>query len=31
MSTIFPGMDHYLELPEPWPGFHNRLIVSIRS
>ncbi len=29
MSMIFPGMDPYLELPELWPGFHNRLIVYI--
>jgi hypothetical protein len=31
MSTIFPGMDPYLELPELWPGFHNSLIVYIRD
>ena len=29
MSTIFPGMDPYLEVPELWPGFHNILIVNI--
>ena len=31
MSTIFPGMDPYLEVPELWPGFHNSLIVYIRD
>ncbi len=27
MSMIFPGMDPYLEMPELWHGFYNRLIV----
>ncbi len=29
MSTIFPGMDPYLEVPELWPGFHNSSIVYL--
>lgn len=29
MSTIFPGMDPYLEDPQLWPGVHSRLIVYI--
>jgi hypothetical protein len=28
-STIFPGMDPYLEDPQLWPGVHHRLIVYI--
>ena len=31
MSTIFPGMDPYLEDPRIWPGVHNSLIVYIRD
>ncbi len=27
VATIFPGMDPYLEDPQIWPGFHQRLIV----
>ncbi|NJL49321.1 MAG: DUF4058 family protein, partial [Leptolyngbyaceae cyanobacterium SM2_5_2] len=29
MSSPFPGMDPYLEQPELWPEFHNRLLVAI--
>ena len=29
MSSPFPGMDPYLELPEFWAEVHNRLIVAI--
>ena len=29
MSTIFPGMDPYLESLHLWPGVHSRLIVYI--
>ena len=29
MSTIFPGMDPYLENPVVWQGFHNRFVVHI--
>lgn len=29
MFSPFPGMDPYLELPEFWSEFHNRLIVAI--
>ena len=29
MSSPFPGMDPYLEVPELWAEFHNRLIVAI--
>src|SRR5579871_2742356 len=31
MSTLFPGMDPYLEVSELWPGLHNSLIVYIRD
>jgi hypothetical protein len=29
MRTPFPGMDPYLEHPEPWQGFHNSLIAAL--
>ena len=29
VAMIFPGMDPYLEDPQIWPGFHQRLIVYI--
>lgn len=29
MPSPFPGMDPYLEHPELWPEFHNRLLVAI--
>ncbi len=29
MSSIFPGMDPYLEYPAFWSSFHTRLMVSI--
>ena len=29
MSSIFPGMDPYLEYPAFWSSFHTRLIVAI--
>ncbi len=29
MSTIFPGMDPYLEDPRIWSGIHNRFIVYL--
>jgi len=29
MPSPFPGMDPYLEQPELWPEFHNRLLVAI--
>ena len=31
MSTIFPGMDPYLEAGALWPGLHAALIVYIRD
>jgi hypothetical protein len=31
MARIFPGMDPYLEHPDVWPGFHNRLVVYITN
>jgi hypothetical protein len=29
VSTIFPGMDPYLENSGVWPGMHSRLIVYL--
>jgi hypothetical protein len=29
MPSPFPGMDPYLESPELWPEFHDRLLVAI--
>lgn len=29
MPCPFPGMDPYIERPEIWPDFHDRLIISI--
>lgn len=29
MSTIFPGMDPYLEDPSVWPGVHRRMVVYL--
>ncbi|MBX3002234.1 MAG: DUF4058 family protein [Caldilineaceae bacterium] len=29
MASPFPGMDHYLEDRNIWPGFHNRLATEI--
>jgi hypothetical protein len=29
MPSPFPDMDPYLEHPEIWPEFHNRLIVAV--
>ncbi|PSN15009.1 hypothetical protein C7271_21235, partial [filamentous cyanobacterium CCP5] len=29
MPSPFPGMDPYLEQPDLWPEFHNRLLVAI--
>ncbi len=31
MSTIFPGMDPYLEDPQLWPGVHNSMVVYLRD
>ena len=31
MSTIFPGMDPYLEASHLWPGLHAAFIVYIRD
>ena len=31
MSTIFPGMDPYLEEPLLWPEVHNSMIVYLRD
>ncbi len=31
MPSPFPGMDPYLERPEPWPDFHDRFITFICS
>jgi len=31
MSTVFPGMDPYLEDPALWPGVHNSMVVYIRD
>lgn len=28
-TNPFPGMNPYLEIPELWPGIHNRLIASL--
>src|SRR5438128_11141897 len=29
VSTIFPGMDPYLEEPQVWAGLHNRFVVYL--
>ncbi len=29
MSSVFPGMDPYLEYPAFWSSFHTRLMVAI--
>jgi hypothetical protein len=29
MQSPFPGMDPYLEAPQFWSAFHNRLIVAL--
>ncbi|MEZ6131770.1 MAG: DUF4058 family protein [Planctomycetaceae bacterium] len=31
MPSPFPGMNPFLEAPDLWPGFHNRLIAAISS
>jgi hypothetical protein len=31
MTTIFPGMDPYLEDPQIWPGVHAAMVVYIRD
>src|SRR3954470_23055336 len=31
MPCPFPGMDPYIERPEIWPDFHDRLVTSIAA